>query len=70
MIASTKSIDKMTAAFTLTFKGKKGKQTPESFEGALKDTLTLTTPSGTEPAGLTSTLSLTSEEAIEIKAIE
>ena len=69
-IAPVKSIDKMASTFTLELKGKKGKQTPESFEGGAKDTLTLKTPASSEPIGLTGTLTITGEEAIEIKAIE
>lgn len=70
VIAPVTPVDKMSVAFTLKFKAKQGKQSPESFEGGPKDTLTLTTPSGSEAAGLTGTLSMSGEEAIEVKAIE
>lgn len=69
MIAPVKTLDKMEDHFTLAFKANKGRQSPESLEGGPKDTLSLTTSSGTEAAGLAGTLQLVGEEAIEIRAI-
>ena len=65
-------LDKMVSEFTFTFKAVAGRQAPEAFEGAAKDTLTTTFVSGiekrSEPSGLTTTLTNTNEEPLEIKA--
>jgi hypothetical protein len=59
----------MVSGFTITFTGRAGKQTPESFEGGATDTLLTSTVGGaSEPSALTSTLSLSDEEPLEIKA--
>jgi hypothetical protein len=69
VIAPVKTVDKMRAAFTLKFMGKKGVQVPERFAGGSKDTLILHTPGGSEAIGLMGTLTMSGEEDIEIKAI-
>lgn len=70
-IGTEKKIDAMTPQFTDTFVQKAGRQSPEQFEGGLKDTLTSTTVgsgSAGEQTGLAATLSVTGEEPLEIKA--
>jgi alpha-tubulin suppressor-like RCC1 family protein len=66
-------IDEMTSSFELRFAQRAGKQIPESFEGGVRDVLTLaTTPlmgaNTSEQAGLQSTGVRTGEEPLEIKA--
>jgi len=63
------SIDKMSLTSTLTYKGAKGKQAPEQFEGEPKDVLESSVAGGAfEQSGLTLTATQTSEEPIEINA--
>jgi hypothetical protein len=59
----------MVSAFTITFTGRAGKQTPEAFEGGATDTLLTATVGGaSEPSALTATLTVSNEEPLEIKA--
>jgi len=68
-IGPIKVIDSMVSGFTVAFKATAGKQSPEKFEGAAKDTLLTSVVGGTsEQTGLTATLTLTNEERLEIKA--
>ncbi len=68
-IGPIKVIDSMVSGFTVAFKATAGKQSPEQFEGAAKDTLVTSIVGGAaEQAGLTATLTLTNEEPLEIKA--
>ncbi|HWX74998.1 MAG TPA: hypothetical protein VNZ05_06815, partial [Solirubrobacteraceae bacterium] len=57
-------VDKMTSRFTLKYKAASGHQSPEAFEGGVKDTLLL----AGEQAGLTATESIADQEPLEIKA--
>ena len=69
-IASTSAIDKMSHTFTLKLSGRKGKQKPEAFDGGTPDLLLASLGgAAAEHAGLTSTLTVTNEEPLEIKAI-
>ncbi len=69
VIGSIKKFDSMVSAFTVTYKATAGKQLPEAFEGAAKDTLVTSVVGGSaEQTGLTATLTLTNEERLEIKA--
>jgi hypothetical protein len=73
VIARTLPIDEMTSTFELRFAQRAGKQIPESFEGGVRDVLTLaTTPligaNSSEQAGLQSTGMRTGVERLEIKA--
>jgi alpha-tubulin suppressor-like RCC1 family protein len=72
VIAPMKAIDTMTPEFKIIYKESSGKQLPERFEGGLKDTLATTFSSGlestTEQTGLATSVVITSEEALEIKA--
>ncbi len=62
----------MSPSFKLAFKVKSGKQIPQMFEGAPKDTITLTHLSGlekvSEEAGLRALVEVENEEQLEIKA--
>jgi hypothetical protein len=70
MIATvTAQIDKMTLTSTLRFKALRGKQNPGQFEGGSSSSLTATSGSEAEQAGLTSTESNSNEELLEIKAV-
>ncbi|HEX3432867.1 MAG TPA: hypothetical protein VHT25_02270 [Solirubrobacteraceae bacterium] len=61
--------DAMAPTFTIADKATVGKQVPEAFEGQSKDTLvTAITGGSSEQTGLTVTLALSNEEALEIKA--
>ena len=59
-------------ASRVTYKATAGRQAPEQFESGLKDTLSTSVVSGlektVEQAGLTATVTITSEEPLEIKA--
>jgi hypothetical protein len=70
VIAPITPIDKMTGKFTLKYTATKGKQKPQKFEGAPKDTLSLerVATKVVEEAGLTSIDSITNEELLEVKA--
>ena len=69
VIGPIKTIDSMVSGFTVTYKATAGKQAPEHFEGAAKDTLvTSITGGASEQTGLSATLTLTNEERLEIKA--
>ena len=71
VIAPISSADKMSTSYKASFKGKKGVQGVQAFEGGAKDTLHWTVGAGVEePVGLTASTTLTAEEAFEIKAIE
>lgn len=65
VIVPISSLDKMATSFKLKAKATAGKQLPEAFEAEPNDTLTF----NGEQAGLTSTSTLTNEEALEIKAL-
>ncbi|MDQ6810786.1 MAG: hypothetical protein M3Z95_02660, partial [Actinomycetota bacterium] len=64
-------VGKMASIVPVAFKAKAGVQIPESFKGGSPQTLTTTTTAGsvkhTEQVGLTSTLTITNEEPLEIK---
>ena len=69
MIAPIATIDKRAAAFTLTYAATMGKQLPEAFEGASRDTLSATLGTAQpEQAGLTTKEKIINEEPLEIKA--
>jgi hypothetical protein len=69
VIGQIAKLDEMASGFTITFTGRAGKQTPEAFEGGATDTLlTSTVGRASEPSVLTSTLSLSDEEPLELKA--
>ncbi len=69
MIGQIAVIDKMVPSFTLAFKALEGKQSPEQFEGGVKDTLSESLGAGSpEQAGVTSKGKLTNEEKLQIKA--
>lgn len=68
VIATATPINKMSAAFKLSFSGSGGVQKPESFEGGEKRFLTLETPLATEQAGLTMSDSIANERLLEIRA--
>jgi hypothetical protein len=73
LIGKLAALNHMVSEFTLAFKGAKGSQTPERFEGGLKDTLTISLLKGAEPpvneaASIATTLLIANEEALEIKA--
>jgi hypothetical protein len=62
-------IDEMVTGFTVTYSARSGRQAVESFEGGAADTLLTTTVGGaSEPTGLTATLTISSEEPLEVKA--
>src|SRR5205807_393651 len=75
LIGALKPAGKMAPDYTLAYKGAKGTQMPERFEGGLKDTLAITfTPTGPEPpvtenASLSATLLISNEEPLEITAV-
>ncbi|MBA3808533.1 MAG: hypothetical protein H0X28_09105 [Solirubrobacterales bacterium] len=64
VIAPVSPVSKMTSTFSLKAKATGGKQAPEAFEVGASDTLSL----GGEQAGLTTTITQTGEEPLEIKA--
>ena len=75
VIGAVKKIDVKTAENTLTYKQSAGFQNPERFEGGLKDTLLITSTAGVEKgekseeqAGFSGSVTISSEEPIEIKA--
>jgi alpha-tubulin suppressor-like RCC1 family protein len=73
VIGRTTPVDKMAAAFDVLYAQSHGRQIPESFEGELRDVLTLTTTPlmrerFAEQAGLTSRGRRAGEEPLEIKA--
>jgi len=71
-IGMVKPIDRMSSHFTDAYTQKAGHQSPEQFEGGLKDTLTSSIVAGleksSEQTGLATTLTVTGEEPLEIKA--
>jgi hypothetical protein len=70
VIAPISALDKATTSFKVAYKGKKGVQTPEGFEGAPKGALRWSVAGGPEEAvGLAASQVLQTEEAMEIKAI-
>jgi len=70
VIAPISSTDKPSLSFKLAYKGKKGTQSPEGFEGASKDRLSWSIAGGGEEAiGLSAAEALVTEEPLEIKAI-
>jgi hypothetical protein len=69
VIGSIKQVGKMSMTFTEAFKANKGKQKPERFEGAPKDTLTCVFEAGSEPCGLNFTDTLKNIEPLEINPL-
>jgi hypothetical protein len=75
LIGALKPLSKMAPEFTLAYKGAKGTQTPERFEGGLRDTLAISfAPKGPEPpvsedASLSATLLISNGEPLEIKSV-
>jgi hypothetical protein len=68
VIAPISAAEKMVSAYTLKLAETGGKQAPESFEEAPKDTLTETLGGGpSEQAGLKATEKITNEEKLEFK---
>jgi hypothetical protein len=67
VIAPVTPVDKMAAEMKLKFKATKGSQSPEMFEGGVKDTLTSNLSGSTEQAGLTTTVVIHNEEPVDIK---
>jgi hypothetical protein len=68
VIAPISKIDAMSKTAKLAYAASAGRQSPEQFEGASKDTLTATLGAGAEQAGVTATETITDEEPLEIKA--
>jgi hypothetical protein len=69
-IGAIGSLNKMSGSQTLTYSQGSGKQAPEAFEEAAKDTLSATLGSGAEQAGLATKQKLTNEEHLEVKAAQ
>jgi FG-GAP repeat len=69
VVGTVTKLDAMTTALKLKLKATKGKQAPEALEGMAPETIALISSHGEEQAGLTTTISLSNEEALEIKAI-
>jgi phosphodiesterase/alkaline phosphatase D-like protein len=67
-VISTITSNKMATTFALGLKATNGKQSPERFEGGVKETLSFVTAGVEEQAGLTTSITLTNEESLEIKA--
>lgn len=67
VIATVTPVNKMAAAFKLSFSGNSGIQKPESFEGGEKRFLTLETVNATEQVGLTMSDSIANERLLEIR---
>jgi hypothetical protein len=68
VIAPIGTIDKMTSAYPLKFSAVSGKQVPEAFEEAPKDTLSASVGAGSaEQAGLTAANKITNEDKLEFK---
>jgi hypothetical protein len=65
VIVPVTPVSKMAAVFSLKAKATGGKQAPEAFEVGPSDTLSL----GGEQAGLTTVITQTNEEPLEIKAL-
>ncbi len=71
LIGAVGALDKMSSSLTLTFSAKKGKQKPEAFEGGAPDVLLASFGAGSaERVGLSATVSASSEEPLEIKALD
>jgi hypothetical protein len=69
VIGQIAKIDEMVSGFTITFTGRGGRQIPEAFEGGATDTLLTSTVGGSaEPSALTSVVTVSDEEPLEIKA--
>ncbi len=76
VIAPITRLNGMYSEFTLAYKQKGGVQSPERFEGGLKDTLKITSPKEAEKGGippgeqigLNATAKLAGEEPLEVKA--
>jgi hypothetical protein len=69
VIGQIAKLDEMVAGFTITYAGRAGRQVPEAFEGGATDTLLTSTVGGaSEPSALTSTVTVSDEEPLEIKA--
>ena len=69
VIAPLKTIDKASGSFELTFKGKRGVQSPGAFEGEAPSALTFAGPHGEEAASLSSHMTFGEGGAVEVKAI-
>jgi hypothetical protein len=68
VIAPISAVDKMASTFKLKAAATEGRQTPEQFEGGVKDTLTVAIAGGAqEQAGLTASDTVVNEEPLEIK---
>ena len=69
VIARLTAIDKPSGAFKVTFKGKRGVQTPGAFEGQAASDLTLIGPQGDEGTSLSSHMAFGEGGGVEVKAI-
>ncbi len=69
-IGAIANVNKMSGSQTLTYSQSLGKQSPEAFEEAAKDTLTATLGSGAEQAGLATKQKLINEEHLEFKVAQ
>ncbi len=71
-VIGASTADKMSQAAKLTYKGSEGLQTPERFEGGLRDTLTFhEVPSGAGTAvSLDTSGTIDSSEKVELRAME
>ncbi|HEX3910076.1 MAG TPA: alkaline phosphatase family protein [Solirubrobacteraceae bacterium] len=70
MLSTVTSVDKMSRTVKLKLTGKKGKQKPEAFEDGAADALLATFGSASaERAGITTQVTITSKEPLEIKAL-
>jgi hypothetical protein len=71
VIGQIRPVNKMSPAFTVTYRTKAGKQFPEQFEGGVKDTLKTESIVGiektTEESRLTTLNTNTNEESMEVK---
>ncbi len=69
VIAPISTLDKMTASYTLKYSQAAGKQSPEAFEEEPNDTLSASFGGGAgEQTGLATTVKVSNEEKLEVKA--
>jgi hypothetical protein len=69
-IGAIGKLNAMSGSQTLTYSQSSGKQSPEAFEEAAKDTLSATLGSGAEQAGLATKQTVKNAEPLEVKAAQ
>ena len=69
VIAPVSAVDKMRSSFALKYKASKGKQKPEALEKGAIETLVWNEGSSHLQLGLSATETITTEEALEVKAL-